>query len=82
MPSLQVRELPEHIYQALCRKAREEHRSIAQQAVSALARGLDVDLEASSRRVRLLQAIKEENAAQPTGPLPDPAKLIREDRDR
>jgi plasmid stability protein len=82
MPSLQIRELPEHIYQALCRRAREEHRSITKQAVSALARGLDVDLEASSRRVRLLQAIKEENSAQPTGPLPAPARLIREDRDR
>jgi len=36
MPSLQVRELPEHIYKTLCREAEEQHRSIAQQAVRRL----------------------------------------------
>lgn len=82
MPSLQVRELPEHIYLTLCREAEAEHRSIAQQAVAALARGLNLELEPRARRKALLDTIRE--SAEPYGVLrvPDPGLLIREDRDR
>jgi plasmid stability protein len=82
MPSLQVRELPEHIYQSLCHEAEASHRSIAQQAVAILAKGLNLDLAPRTRRKALLSAIREGAAKQEISNLPDPAQLIREDRDR
>lgn len=82
MPSLQVRELPEHIYQSLCHEAEASHRSIAQQAVAILAKGLKLDLAPQVRRKALLASIREGAASQVTGELPDPSLLIREDRDR
>jgi plasmid stability protein len=82
MPSLQVRELPEHIYQSLCHEAEASHRSIAQQAVAILAKGLNLDLAPQMRRKALLSAIRDGAVMQELGSLPDPAQLIREDRDR
>ena len=82
MPSLQVRELPEHIYQSLCHEAQASHRSIAQQAVAALAKGLSLDLEPQMRRKALLSAIRVGSELQSLNGLPNPALLIREDRDR
>jgi hypothetical protein len=82
MPSLQVRELPEHIYRSLCHEAEASHRSIAQQAVAALAKGLNLDLAPQMRRKALLSAIREGAVHQDTSSLPDPALLIREDRNR
>lgn len=82
MPSLQVRELPEHIYVTLCREAEEQHRSLAQQAVAVLARGLNFDLDPRMRRKALLESIREETEQYGPVSLPDPASLIREDRDR
>lgn len=82
MRSLQVRELPEHIYQSLCKEAQASHRSIAQQAVAALAKGLNLELAPQMRRKALLSAIRTEaDFPSPQG-LPDPALLIREDRDQ
>jgi plasmid stability protein len=82
MPSLQVRELPEHIYQTLCKEAETQHRSIAQQAVAALARGLNLELDPRMRRKAVLESIRAEAALYQRIVLPDPALLIREDRDR
>ena len=44
MASLQVRELPENIYSLLKRRAEAEHRSIAQEAIVLLAKGLDTSI--------------------------------------
>jgi plasmid stability protein len=82
MPSLQVRELPEHIYQSLCHEAEAAHRSIAQQAVAILAKGLNLDLAPQMRRKALLSAIQKGAVSQDASGFPDPALLIREDRDR
>lgn len=82
MPSLQVRELPEYIYQTLCHEAEAEHRSIAQQAVATLARGLNLEIAPQVRRKAVLDAIREAATLQAPPQLPDPAQLIREDRDR
>ncbi len=82
MPSLQVRELPEHIYLSLCREAEAEHRSIAQQAVSAIARGLNVELDPRARRKAVLEEVREASVQYKAACLPDPAELIREDRER
>ena len=82
MPSLQVRELPEHIYLQLCREAEIQHRSIAQQAVAALARGLQLELDPKSRRIALLTRINTEPITLRAVPPTHPAQLIREDRER
>ena len=81
MPSLQVRELPENVYRLLRERARAEHRSLAQEAVSLLARGLATPESPRSRRQELLLKITQLELAKP-GESPDPATLIREDRER
>jgi hypothetical protein len=82
MPSLQVREIPEHIYQRLHAEAKKEHRSFARQAVATLAKGLDLSEQPKERRSRLIQRIMEEPLLFDTSRLDDPVKVIREDRDR
>jgi len=82
MPSLQVRELPENIYLSLCREAEAEHRSIAQQAVATLAKGLNLELSPQIRRKAILEAIHEGTEKYTADRLTDPAMLIREDRER
>lgn len=82
MPSLQVRELPEHIYRSLCQEAEAAHRSLAQQAVAVLAKGLNLELDPRTRRKGILEAIRAGAVELDAGGLPDPALLIREDRER
>jgi len=82
MPSLQVRELPEIIYNKLKLKAELEHRTLAQQAIVTLAKGLDVTFDPISRRTTLLKLIKANAIKLKKFQLSDPAKLIREDRER
>jgi hypothetical protein len=82
MPSLQVIELPEHIYRTLCHEAEVSHRSIAQQAVATLAKGLNLDIAPQMRRKALLAKIREGAESLAFSELPDPAHLVREDRDR
>jgi plasmid stability protein len=68
MPSLQVRELPEPIYRKLAAEADKEHRSLSQQAIAVLARGLD-DLRKSPIKTIGKKAL-------------NPVDMIREDRNR
>ena len=82
MPSLQVRELPDQIYLKLQEEAKKEHRSLAQQAVATLAKGLDLEINPKKRRKELLKKISEEAIINNKSNLPDPVQLIREDRER
>jgi plasmid stability protein len=83
MPSLQVRELPVNIYQRLQRRAKAEHRSLAQEAVVTLARGMETTVSHKNRRRKLLKAIAEQTCFfdEKTTSV-DPVQLIREDRER
>jgi len=81
MPSLQIRDLPEHLYEILAEKARRNRRSLAQQATIELERM--VEAEARTRRlntVSTLRARVEANGARETKLVP--AEVVREDRDR
>jgi len=81
MPLLQVRDMPDSLYRTLSRVAEQDHRSIAQETIVLLQRALNQEESRISRRRRILGEIldgKIENADS----LPDPADLIREDRDR
>jgi plasmid stability protein len=81
MPTLQVRDVPEHIYRRLVREAEKEHRSLTQQAIAVLAKGLDVEADPKARRRSVLEEIKRVNLGGGKHLL-DPVRLIREDRDR
>jgi hypothetical protein len=80
MPLIQVRDLPDHMYRLLAEQAERERRSIAQQVVTVLARGLQVDVDAKGRRQRVLRTLQSDPVKAPR--LSDPAKLIRADRRR
>jgi hypothetical protein len=81
MPSLQIRELPADVYEALSERAKAEHRSLAQQAVVDLRRLSEP--EGLERRRRLLAEIRE-RMRRGEGPKLSrpPEELIREERDR
>ncbi len=81
MPLIQVRDVPDHMYRLLVQQAEKERRSLAQQVVAVLARGLQVDMDAKARRSKVLEAIRASERGQ-TRKLSDPAKLIRQDRRR
>jgi len=82
MPSLQVRELPDPIYKKLSELAHKEHRSIVQQAVVLLAKGLNVEVSREARRRQILDEIKAQSDELKKYSLKDPAKIIREERER
>lgn len=82
MPSLQVRELPEPIYRKLAAEADKEHRSLSQQAIAVLARGLGVAEDAKERRKRILDDLRKSPIKRIGKKALNPVDLIREDRDR
>ena len=57
MASLQVRELPENIYSLLKQRAEAEHRSIAQEAIVLLSKGLDMSIAPNELHSRLLNKL-------------------------
>ena len=83
MPSLQVRELPDNIYRLLQEKAATEHRSLAQEAIVVLAKGLETSTSNKNRRKRLLAAIMNApcNHGQKNSDI-DHLSLLKEDRER
>ena len=67
----------------LQQRTEAEHRSIAQEAIVLLAKGLDTSIAPKERRARLLQKIEEEAEINSgTATKLDPLELIREDRRR
>lgn len=81
MPLLQVRDVPEHLYRLLVRQAEKERRSIAQQAIAVLAKGLHAEADPKARRREAIRKAATFNR-QAGQRLSDPVRLIREDRDR
>ncbi len=82
MPNLQVRDLPENIYNRIKELAEEERRSITQQTIILLEKALEIEKENKRRRKRLLDQIAEENKESEREAPADPVPLIREDRER
>lgn len=80
MPSLQIRDLPDDLYQALAFRARQEHRSLAQQAVAELRR--IPALAAGERRQAVLARIRASLHGPEAALKPSPEDLVREDRAR
>ena len=81
MKTLQVREVPTAVYGALTEASRQEHRSLAQQTLVTLERGLGMSEEPMARRRRVLHVIAG-TAVDGAEKLPDAVQLLREDRGR
>lgn len=81
MAVIQIHHVPDHIYRRLAEEAEREHRSLAQQTLAVLARGLGVEVDAKVRRKKVLETIAGMDHTQ-TKSLGDPARLIHEDRNR
>ena len=79
MPTIQVREVPEHIYRTLTEEAKRERRSLSQQIIATLAKGLEVEADPKQRRRKILAELR---ASSPVKWAIDPVASIREDRDR
>ena len=82
MATLQVRDLPDQIYEKLKKEAKKKHRSLAQQAVITLAKGLEAPYNPKERRSILINNLQTDNQSNRKYKLPDPVKIIREDRER
>ena len=82
MPSIQVRDLPEQIYRKLQINAQKDHRSLSQQAIVTLKKGLDIDENPKERRRILVDQILSRRVLIDSDKFDDPVNLIREDRDR
>lgn len=79
MATLQVRNMPDKLYEKLKEKASREYRSIAQQVVFELENALENPVDNKERRRQVLEKIRKNK---PGVKYSDPVKLIREDRDR
>ena len=80
MASLQVRKLPDSLYQKLVAVAKREHRSVPQQTIVLLAEALNVSLVAKENRKQVLATIKRDAKRLKKFDVSDPADLIRQDR--
>lgn len=80
MPSLQIRDLPDDVYEALAYRAEREGRSLAQQALHELRR-LTARRDPGSRQA-LLARLAGRPAPSAPGGLPTPEELVRQDRER
>jgi plasmid stability protein len=83
MPTLYVENVPNDLYQALRKRARENRKSIAAEVISLLERNVPTAKELQGRREFYIR-MAELRARQPEspGPFPTAEEMIREDRDR
>lgn len=85
MPLLQVRNCPEDVYAKIAGIAKKERRTIAQQTIVLLLRGLGQEQSNRERRRMVLERIaahKIPESVREAVNAMDDAKLIREDRNR
>jgi hypothetical protein len=81
MPLLQVRDFPADIYDEISYEAKQQNRTIAQQTIVLIKKGLGEEISNQERRRRLLEKIRNRDVPESVKAI-DPVKWIREDRDR
>lgn len=82
MATLQIREVPETVYEALTEASKQARRSLTQQTLVTLERGLGLDEAPQQRRRRIISAVRNQAPIAQAEDLPSPEALVREDRDR
>jgi plasmid stability protein len=83
MATLYVEDVPQELYEALRRRARERHRSIAAEVLSLLEENIPTAKELEMRR-NLLQKLEKMPSSKsvPGKPFPSTEEMQREDRGR
>ena len=83
MPTLYVENVPDDLYRALRKRARENRKSIAAEVIALLEHNIPTAEELRRRR-EFYARMGELRARQPesSGPFPTAEQMIREDRDR
>ena len=81
MPLLQVRDFPADIYEEIIFEARQQNRTIAQQTIVLIKKGLGEEISNKERRRRLLEEIRKNDIPEEVKAI-DVVKWIREDRNR
>jgi len=81
MPLLQVRDFPADIYEEISFEAKRENRTIAQQTIVLIKKGLGEEISLKEKRRLLFEEIMKRDVPEAAKVI-DPVKLIREDRDR
>ena len=82
MSSLQIRDVPEYILKNLKEQAKREHRSLTQQALFILIKGLKLSIDKNDQRKQLLDELMKRSSKIKDYKLSDPVSIIREDRAR
>ena len=81
MPLLQVRDFPKDIYDEIAFEANRQNRTIAQQTIVLIKKGLGQEVSNRERRRRILKEIKSWDIPDEVKKI-DAVKWIREDRER
>lgn len=83
MPTLYVENVPEDLYQAIRKRARENRSSISREVLAVLGEHFPT-AEELKRRKRFFEAMARLRAQKPPspGPFPSAEEMIREDRER
>jgi antitoxin FitA len=79
MPTMQIRDVPDDVYQGIVAAARAEQRSLSQQAIVELRRALG--LGSDDRRAMVIEHLRSVPRRLPRS-APTPEALLREDRDQ
>ena len=81
MPLLQVRDFPADIYDEISFEAKQQNRTIAQQTIVLIKKGLGEEISLKEQRQLLIEEIMKRDVTESAKAI-DNVKLIREDRDR
>ena len=81
MPLLQVRDFPADIYEEISFEAHRENRTIAQQTIVLIKKGLGQEMSNMERRQQILDRIMSRDIPEEVKAI-DHVKWIREDRNR
>ncbi|MCL1928404.1 MAG: hypothetical protein FWG07_06410 [Treponema sp.] len=81
MPLLQVRNFPADIYEEIIFEAKQQNRTIAQQTIVLIKKGLDEEVSNQERVRRILEEINSWDIPEDVKAI-DAVKWIREDRNR
>ena len=81
MPLLQVRDIPEELYEKLTQTAKADKKTIAQEIIFLLRKALNFQVQRSTERNQLLEKIKRYKINN-VEKFPAAAELIIEDRER
>ncbi len=82
MASLQIRDIPLNIEKKLKNEAKKYHRSLTQQAIATLEKGLGFTEPSKEKRKKTIQNLLDNPIVEDTSKLKDHIPLIREDRNR